>query len=65
MFIEVDNISLGPMLLNLNHVIAVVDASAIGGGCIIETVTDKIRIHETYSQLQTYLMIYNDKSCIK
>lgn len=65
MFIEVDNISLGPMLLNLNHIIAIVDASTIGGGCIIETITDKIRVKESYSQFQTYTMIYNDKSRIR
>lgn len=64
MFIEVDNVNLGPMLLNLNHIIAIVDASEVGGGCFIETITDKIRVRETYSQLQAYTIVYNDKSRI-
>jgi hypothetical protein len=65
MFLEVNSISLGPMLLNLNHIIAIVDASDIGGGCIIETIAEKIRVEESYSQLQLYATVYNDKSRIR
>ena len=52
MFIEVTNISHGPILLNLNHIVEIYDASSIGGGCIICTTADRIRIQESYSQLQ-------------
>lgn len=65
MFIEVTNISNGPILLNLNYVVQIYDASSIGGGCIIYTTTDKIRVQESYAQFQTYTMLYNDKSRIK
>ena len=65
MFIEVTDISNGPILLNLNYIVQIYDASSIGGGCIIYTTTDKIRVKESYSQFQIYTMIYNDKSCIK
>lgn len=65
MFIEVTDISHGSTLLNLNYVVQVYDASSIGGGCIIYTTTDKIRVQESYSQFQAYTMIYNDKSRIR
>lgn len=65
MFIEVTDISHGPILLNLNYVVQIYDASSIGGGCIIYTTTNKIRVQESYSQFQVYTMIYNDKSCIR
>lgn len=65
MFIEVTDISNGPILLNLNYVVQIYDASSIGGGCIIYTTTDKIRIKESYSQFQTYTAVYNDKSRIR
>ena len=68
MFIEVTDISQGPILLNLNYVVQIYDASSIGGGCIIYTTTDKIRVQESYSQFQTYASIYsiyNDKSRIR
>ena len=64
MFIEVTDISNGPILLNLNYVVNIYDASSIGGGCIICTTTDKIRVQESYSQFQLYTTVYNDKSCI-
>ena len=64
MFIEVTDIGSGPMLLNLNYVVQIHDASSIGGGCIIYTTTNKIRVQESYSQFQAYTMIYNDKSRI-
>ena len=65
MFIEVtDNI--GPRLLNLNHVISIVNAASMEKeGCIVITANNTFRIKESYSQLQNYVMIYNDKSCIK
>ena len=65
MFIEVTDSSLSPILLNLNYVVRIDDASPIGGGCIISTTTEKIRVQESYSQFQNYTMIYNDKSRIK
>lgn len=65
MFIEVTDISHGPRLLNLNYVVQISDASSIGGGCIICTTTDKIRVQESYSQFQTYTAVYNDKSRIR
>ena len=65
MFIEVTDISHGSILLNLNYIVQIYDASSIGGGCIICTTTDKIRVQESYSQLQKYTMIYNDKSRIR
>ena len=64
MFLEVTDISHGPILLNLNYVVQIYDASSIGGGCIIYTTTDKIRVQESYSQLQVYAAAYNDKSRI-
>lgn len=65
MFIEVTASGHGPMLLNLDYVVQIYNASSIGGGCIIYTTTDKIRVQESYSQFQTYTMLYNDKSRIK
>ena len=65
MFIEVTDISSGPILLNLSYIVQIYDASSIGGGCIIYTATDKIRVRESYSQFQAYTSIYNDKSCIR
>jgi hypothetical protein len=65
MFIEVTDISNGPRLLNLNYVVQIYDASSMGGGCIIYTTTDKIRVQESYSQFQLYTSIYNDESRIK
>ena len=65
MFLEVTDISHGPILLNMGYIVQVYDASSIGGGCIIYTTTDKIRVKESYSQFQKYMMVYNDKSCIR
>jgi hypothetical protein len=65
MFIEVTDIGSGPILLNLNYVVQIYDASSIGGGCIIYTTADKIRVRESYSQFQAYTIVYNDKSRIK
>lgn len=59
MFIEVTDISHGPILLNLHYIVQIYDASSIGGGCIIYTTTEKIRVEESYTQ------IYNDLSCIR
>ena len=65
MFIEVTDISHGSILVNLNYVVEIYDASPIGGGCIICTTTDKIRVQESYSQFQSYTAAYNDKSHIR
>ena len=65
MFIEVTDISNGPILLNLNYVAQIYDASSLGGGCIIYTINGKIRVQESYSQFQTYTAMYNDKSRIR
>lgn len=65
MFIEVTDISHGLILLNLDYVVQIYDASSIGGGCIIYTTTDKIRVQESYSQFQLYTADYNDKSRIR
>ena len=65
MFIEVTDTGHGPILLNLNYVVQIYDASSIGGGCIIYTTTAKIRVQESYSLFQNYAMLYNDKSRIR
>lgn len=64
MFIKVTDSSQSSILLNLNYVVQIYDASSIGGGCIISTTTETIRVQESYSQFQNYAMIYNDKSRI-
>ena len=65
MFIEVTDISHGAILLNLDYVVQIHDASSIGGGCIICTTTDNIRVQESYSQFHIYTTAYNDKSRIR
>ena len=65
MFIEVTAIDVGPMLLNLHHVISISSAASVGGGCFVVTVDDmKYRVKESLDQLKIYTMPYNDKSCI-
>jgi len=66
MFIEVTTTT-GPILLNLNHVISISDASDLrGGGCFIETISKHLRVQESFSDLeQYYTALYNDKSRIR
>ena len=40
MFIELTTIDIGPVLINLHHLITVADADSVGGGCFIVTTND-------------------------
>ena len=57
MFIEVTDISNGPILLNLNYVVQIYDASSMGGGCIIYTTTNKIRLILNFNYILLFIMI--------